>query len=180
MCNRAVLLTFGGSVSNSLLPCCASTQYCDQHLHFLILNDIAQNMWSLHKAPAPRIQDHISFFSWSILLSKFLSVKPYFTVAVVIEAVTKMLYKIHTFHRSRRLISIFSWNLQWFLSWASLFTLYQIYFNSTFPSVSWSSQFLILFKFSEQNNLCIPHLSHMCSMSYLSGPWLCQPNNIWC
>lgn len=51
---------FGGNGSNSFLPCSASAQYCDQHLHFLILNDIVQNMWSLHKAPAPIIQDHTS------------------------------------------------------------------------------------------------------------------------
>jgi hypothetical protein len=52
-------------------------------------------VWSFHKAPAPIIQDHFSFLPWSVLLPKFLSLKPYVIVAVVNEAVTKMLQIPH-------------------------------------------------------------------------------------
>jgi len=55
-----------------------------------------------------------------------------------------------------------------------------IHSNIIFPSMLRFSKWSLHCRFSNQNIVCIPHLSHMCYISHSSHlPWFVHQNNIW-
>jgi hypothetical protein len=56
----------------------------------------------------------------------------------------------------------------------------KIYFNIIFPSTFRSPKLPLPFRFSDQNYVSIPHLSHACFMLRPSHiPWFDHPSNMW-
>jgi hypothetical protein len=102
------------------------------------------------------------------------------------EIVTQLVKIFSAFHGTQEFITVFTWARHWSLSKAKciqsstsdpLSLRFILILSSHSRQVSPSS---LHFRFSNQNPVCMTHLSHACYMPHSSHPpWFYRPNNIW-